>query len=59
MGWLEGTTNQLNGHESEQTPRESEREGSLAYCITWSPKESNMTLVKEQHIFIFVGRILS
>ena len=29
----------LNGHEFEQTPRDSERQGSLACCSPWSHKE--------------------
>ena len=34
---------QLNGHEFEQTPEDSERHGSLACCRTWSCKEPDMT----------------
>ena len=33
----------LNGHESEQTPGDSEGQGSLACCISWGRKELNMT----------------
>ena len=33
----------LNGHESEQTPGDSEGQGSLACCSPWSCKESDMT----------------
>ena len=29
----------LNGHESEQTPEDSEGQGSLAYCSPWGHKE--------------------
>ena len=32
-----------NGHEFEQTPGDSEAQGSLAYCCPWDCKESNMT----------------
>ena len=32
----------LNGHEFEQTPRDSEGQGSLAYCNPWVHKESDM-----------------
>ena len=33
----------LNGHELEQTPRDSEGPGSLACCSLWGCKESNRT----------------
>ena len=32
----------LNGHELEQTPRESKRQGSPAFYSQWGPKESDM-----------------
>ena len=32
----------LNGHEFEQTPGDSEGQGSLAYCSSWGHKESDM-----------------
>ena len=34
---------QLNGHESEQTPGDSEGQGSLACCSSWDYKESDTT----------------
>ena len=34
---------QLNGHEFEQTPRDSEQQGSLVCCSPWGCKESEMT----------------
>ena len=34
---------QLNGHEFEQTPGDSEGQGSLAYCSPGGHKESHMT----------------
>ena len=37
----------LNGHEFEQTPTDSEGQGSLVCCSPWGPKESN-NLVTEQ-----------
>ena len=37
---------QLNGHESEQTPRDSERQGSLVRCSEVSVRHD---LVTEQH----------
>ena len=39
VGWHHG----LNGHEFEQTPRDSEGQGSLAFCSPWGRKESDMT----------------
>ena len=33
----------LNGHEFEQTPGDSERQGSLVCCNPWGRKESDMT----------------
>ena len=33
----------LNGHESEQTPRDSEGQGSLVYCSPWGCKKQDMT----------------
>ena len=38
----------LNGHEFEQTPRDSEGQGSLACCSPWGCKESH--LVTEQQL---------
>ena len=39
VGWH----HQLNVHESEQTPEDSEKQGSLACCSPWGHKESDMT----------------
>ena len=39
VGWH----HQLNGHESEQTPGDSERQGSLVCCSPWGHKELDMT----------------
>ena len=33
----------LNRHEFEQTPGDSEGQGSLAYCSSWGRKESDTT----------------
>ena len=33
----------LNGHEFEQTPGDSEGQGSMECCSSWSHKESDMT----------------
>ena len=39
LGWH----HQLNGHEFEQTPEDSEGHGSLACCNSWGHKESDNT----------------
>ena len=39
VGWH----HQLNGHKSEQTPRDSERQGSLSCYSAWGCKESDTT----------------
>ena len=39
VGWH----HRLNGHEFEQTPGDSEGQGSLACCGSWGRKESDMT----------------
>ena len=39
VGWY----HRLNGHESEQTPGDSEGQGSLACCSLWGCKEPDMT----------------
>ena len=39
VGWY----HQLNGYEFEQTPGDSEGQGSLACCSPWGCKKSNMT----------------
>ena len=39
VGW----PHHLNGHEFEQTPGDSEGQGSLACCSLWDLQESDMT----------------
>ena len=39
VGWY----HQVDGHESEQTPGDSEGQGSLTPCSPWGCKESDMT----------------
>ena len=39
VGWH----HQLNGHDFEQTPRDSERQGNLACCSSWGFKELDTT----------------
>ena len=39
VGWHHG----FNGHEFEQTSRESKGQGSLVCCSPWGHKESDMT----------------
>ena len=40
VGW----PHRLNGHGFEQSPRDSERQGSLACCSPWGRKESDTTV---------------
>ena len=39
VGWH----HRLNGHESEQTPGDSEEQGNLARCLSWGCKEQDTT----------------
>ena len=39
VGWHQ----QFNGHEFEQTPGDSEGQGSLVFCSSWGRKESDRT----------------
>ena len=39
VGWH----HRINEHESEQTPGDSEEQGSLVCCSPWGSKESDMT----------------
>ena len=39
VGWH----HQVNGHEFEQTPGESEEQESLAYCGSWGQKQLDTT----------------
>ena len=42
-GEMAGRHHQLNGHDFEQTPRGSERQGNLACCSSWGFKELDTT----------------
>ena len=46
VGWH----HQLNGHESEQTPGDTEGQGSLVCCSLWGHKELDMTATEQQQI---------
>ena len=50
MNEMVGWHHQLNGHEFEQTPGDSEGQGCLTCCSLWGHKESDMTerLTKQQ-----------
>ena len=41
---MAGWHHQLNGHESEQTPEDSEGQESLACCSPWGCKELDTTV---------------
>ena len=53
VGWH----HRLNGHEFEQTPGDSERQGSLVCCSPWDHRESGMTeqLNKEFQVILNVS----
>ena len=40
---MTGWHHRLNAHESEQSPGDSEGQGSLVCCSPWGGKESDMT----------------
>ena len=44
VGWH----HRLSGHEFEQTPGDSEGQGSLVCCSPWGHKESDMTQRQQQ-----------
>ena len=48
MRWLDG--HQLNGHEFEQTPGDSEGQGSLACCSPWVHKELDTDGIEHHHL---------
>ena len=53
MGWekiMIECYHQLNGHEFEQTPGDSEGQGSLVCCSPWGHKESEKTYILIQHV---------
>ena len=43
-----GSHHWLNGHDSEVTPRDSEGQGSLAYCSQWGCIESDNLVTAQQ-----------
>ena len=58
-GWQDemvGWHHWLNGHESEQTKKHSEGQGSLMCCSPWGHKESDTT---EQSNILTPGRVTS
>ena len=46
-----GWRHQLNGHEFEQTPGDSEGQGSMVYCSLWGHKESDTTVTNSEKSF--------
>ena len=51
VGWH----HRLNGHEFEQAPGDSEGQGSLVCCSSWSCKESDMTeQLNKNNIFAYL-----
>ena len=45
VGWY----HQLNGHEFEQAPGDSEGQGSLVWCSPWGPRVRHDLLTEQQH----------
>ena len=48
VGWH----HQLSGLGFEQTPEDSEGQGSLVYCSSWGHNESDMTETEQQAQFV-------
>ena len=46
VGWH----HRLNGHEFEQTPGDSEGQGSLGCCSPWGHKELDATATEKQQL---------
>ena len=51
MRWLDGTTD-LVDMEFEQTPGDSERQGSLACCSSWGHNELDTTATEQQQLLL-------
>ena len=49
---------QLNGRESDQTPGDSEGQGTLVYCSPCGRKESDMTEQLNYNIFCFLYKFI-
>ena len=49
---LVGWHHWLNGHESEQIPRDSEGQGSLACCSPWDHRVGHDLMIEQQHLYI-------
>ena len=45
---LNAIYHQLNGHEFEQTPEDSEGQGSLVFCSPWGSQRAGHNLATEQ-----------
>ena len=54
VGWAHW----LNGHESEQTPRDSEGPGILLCCSPWDRKETDMTEQLNRHHHLHHPKII-
>ena len=49
---MAGLRHQCNGPDLEQTPEDSEGQGSLVYCSSWGHNESDMTETEQQAQFV-------
>ena len=54
-GEVVGWHPQLNGHEFEQAPGDSERQGSLACCSSWGHKDSDATEQQQPQFYAIVS----
>ena len=52
---MAGRHHRLNGHEFEQTPENSEGQGSLVCCSPWGCKQSDMTEQLNDNNLLFKG----
>ena len=53
VGWR----HQLNGHEFERTPGNSEGQGSLVCCSPWRHKESDTTELLNNLFFYLISNV--
>ena len=55
MRWLDGITNQHNGHEFYQTPGDSEGQGSLVCYSSWGHRVEHGLAIEQQQLWIVLS----
>ena len=55
MRWLDGITNQHNGHEFYQTPGDSEGQGSLVCYRSWGHRVEHGLAIEQQQLWIVLS----